>query len=377
MSRFRVGALVLALSVFAGREMAAQVLDTAQLHTKADSLLSLWREADALGEVQQAVRDARHQRATQVTRATAVLRGEHPVRAGDLMIIADYPDSIPLVAAATRAWSILSTTYGSQATSLVAQAIRLTVMFSNRQMMRSTAGRRVPRNVTVEELERTLLGMAGQPRVDARFSRWLGNTPHPVFDTAADRASVYVQLVTAGSTAATSCFSGSITGCAAALQLAEDSEFYLTVYDAAERRAAVAGARSRDVLEPTARATYAHCVDDAADSACIDFLRGITLPQIPQPLTFEARNLLVSTTEVMGGPGAYDRLMADTTAPVITRLERAANAPIDKVVATWRANIIAARPRATHVPARDVLLAVGWTGIIAFGAIRSTRWRLI
>lgn len=371
-----VAIFVLVLSVPALGAARAQVLDTSRLHRKADSLLALWREANALGEVQQAVRNVRRQRAAQVTRATAAVRGEHPVRAGDLMVIADYPDSIPLRDAAQRAWAILSTTYGSQAALLSTQPIRLGVVLADQGGGSSPTGRRVSRHVTVDELERTLLGMAGQPKVDSRFSRWLGNTVHPVLDTAADRAGAYVQLVTTGAVAATSCFQGRIDGCISALQVPEDSLFYLTAYDAAQRRGTVAAARSPDMVDPAEHPRYSRCVDDRVDTACIEFLRGMPLGQIPQPLNFEARNLLVSTALGLGGTGAYDRLMEDSTAPVATRLERAAHAPLEKIVGTWRAKVMAARPVATGVPAGDAALALGWVGLIAFGAIRSTRWRL-
>lgn len=373
MSRRLLGVLVV-LSLPLARRAAGQALDTASLHHRADSLLALWRQANTLGEVQQAVREVRRQRSSQVTRATAALRGEHPVQAGNLMVVADFPDSIPLRAAADRAWHILSTTYGGAAAPLVAQPIHISVIFSERQVV--TNGRRVPHKVTVDELARTLIGMAGQSKVDARLARWLGNTVHPVLDTVMERGAVYVQLVTAGSAAATACFNGALAGCAAALQLSEDSLFYLTVYDARQRRGSVAGARSREFLDPTDRATYIRCVDDRVDSACVDFLRGLPPQQIPQPLTFQARNLLVSTAEAMGGPGAYDRLVADTTAPIVTRLERAANAPVDRIVGAWRAQIVAARPLATQVPMGDAAVALGWVGLIAFGAVRSTRWRL-
>ena len=372
----RVLALVLGCSVPAVGAVRAQVLDTVHLHHKADSLLALWREANALGVVQQAVRAVRHQKATQVTRATAVTHGERPVRAGALMVIADYPDSIPLQGAANHAWDVLSTTYGSQAAVLAAQPIRLAVVFGDREGVASPPSRRVPRKVTEDELERMLLGMTGQPKVDSRFSRWLGNSVHPVLDTLADRAGAYDQLVTAGSTAATSCFKGGIEGCVDVLQIPEDSLFYLTVYDAAQRRGTVAASRSPDMVEPAEHARYSRCVDDHVDSACIEFLRGIPLGQIPQPVNFEVRNLLVSTALSLGGPGAYDRLMADSTAPVSTRLEQAANAPLEKIVGTWRTNVMAARPVATGVAAGDAAIAVGWVGLIAFGAMRSTRWRL-
>ena len=68
--------------------------------------------------------------------------------------------------------------------------------------------------------------------------------------------------------------------------------------------------------------------------------------------------------------------MGDSTAPVSTRLERAANAPLEKIVGTWRTIFMAARPVATGVAAGDAAIAVGWVGLIAVGAMRSTRWRL-
>ncbi|HWZ29484.1 MAG TPA: hypothetical protein VNX15_13030 [Gemmatimonadales bacterium] len=356
--------------------LSGQALDSARLHHRADSLLALWREANTFAEVQQTLREDRRGQVGRQTRATAALRGENPVKAGDLMVIADFPDSIPLREAARRAWAILASTYAGEATVLVSQPIRLAVMFANRQPITVLSARRIRKNVSTEELERTLLGLAGQPRVDRRFSSWLGNTVRPVFDTAAEQSAVYVQLVTAGAAAATRCFEGSVAGCSAALQLAEDSEFYLTAFDALQRRTAVAGARSRQVLEPTALATYSLCVDHHVDSACVGFLHGIGAGQVPQPLSSQARNLLVSTALSLGGVDAYDRLMADSTAPVIARLERAAHAPIDKVVGEWRARIIAARPAVQGIPLRGAIVTLGWVGLIAIGAIRSTRWRL-
>ena len=236
--------------------------------------------------------------------------------------------------------------------------------------------RRVPRNVTVDELERTLLGMAGQPRIDRRLSAWLGNTVQPVLDTQATRANVYVQLVTAGSIAARHCFEGGQSECSTALHLAEDSDFFLTAFDAAERRLLAAGTSARSRIEPANLPTFTRCVDDHVDSACVTFLRGLGQNQIPQPLGFEARNLLVSTALRMGGAGAFDRLTADSTASIVDRLALAAGAPTDRVVAAWRADVMAARPPRSGVPAREALFAIGWVGLFATGAIRSTRWRL-
>jgi len=355
---------------------SAQVLDTARLHRKADSLLVLWREAYGLSQVQAAAREARDHRATQIARATAAIRGQNPVQSGGLMVIADYPDSIPLREASARAWNILSRTYGSHAASLVQQPIRLAVVFSERQRVAMPDARRVPHRVTVDELERTLMGMTGQPAIDRRFSRWLGNTVQPVFDTGAARTNVYTQMVTAGSVAARHCFEGALSDCATALGLDEDSDFFLSAYDAAERRVLVASTSARSRIEPAEVPAFDRCVDQRVDSACVVFLRGLDRNQIPKPLSFEARNLLVSTATEIGGAEAYTRLNADSSASVRDRLSRAAGVPIDRVVATWRSEVLAARPPRNRVPTRDALFALGWVALFTTGAVRSTRWRL-
>jgi hypothetical protein len=369
-------ALGLAMMVVLPVGAAGQALDTARLHHRADSLLVLWRQANTLALAQQAVRDVRHQRATQVSRTTAAIRGENPVQAGDLMVIADYPDSIPLREAATRAWSILYSTYGHRASSLVQQPIHLTVVFSVGLHIPAANARRVPHSASVGELERTLLGLAGQPAIDRRLSNWLGNTVQPVFDTSATRSNVYVQLVTAGSIAARNCFQGSQASCVTALQLSEDSDFFLTAFDAAERRQAVARSSARSRIEPADLPAFTHCVDDRVDSACVVFLRALGWTQIPRPLGVEARNLLVSTALEVGGAGAFDRLTGDSAASVSERLSRTAGAPIDRVVQTWRSNVMAARPPRSGVPLGAALLTLGWAGLFATGAARSTRWRL-
>ncbi|HEX4561571.1 MAG TPA: hypothetical protein VH113_07035, partial [Gemmatimonadales bacterium] len=350
MCDLRALGLVLIVALPAGA-VAGQAVDTARLHYRADSLLTLWRQANTLALAQHAVRDVRHQRAAQVSRTTAAIRGENPVQAGDLMVIADYPDSIPLREAATRAWSILSSTYGHRASSLVQQPIHLTVVFSARQHVLVASGRRVPHGASVDELERTLLGIAGQPAIDPRLSNWLGNTVQPVFDTGATRSNVYVQLVTAGSIAALNCFQGAPASCVTALQLSEDSDFVLTAFDAAGRRQAAARSSARSRLEPADLPAFTRCVDERVDSACVAFLRALGQAQIPRPLGVEARNLLVSTALEMGGAGAFDRLTGDSTASVSERVSLAAGASIDRVVDTWRSNVMgpsAAERRATR-----------------------------
>lgn len=366
-------ALVVALGLAAGRA-PAQALDTAQLRHRADSLLRLYREALTFARVQTALGQARQVGAASATRRVAAVRGEQPVQAGALMVIANQPDSIPLQEVVPRTWGVLHRTYGSRADSLAAQPIRLIVYHSVRDQITDIRGRRVPAGIAPELLERTILGVLGGPRPDSRLARWLGGAVHVPLDSMRARSETYLQLVTGGA-AARGCFRGDISRCEDALELHEDSDFYLSVFNAAERQEAVARARDPDMLDQVTKPQYTRCLD-GADSACIAFLRAMTVGQVPRPLDGNGRDALMFTVLAMGGDSAYDRLVRDTTRSIISRLEAAANAPIGAVVSRWRGEVLSARPPSPSVPFQDAAFSIGWVGLLVAGAVRSTRWRL-
>jgi hypothetical protein len=230
--------------------------------------------------------------------------------------------------------------------------------------------------VSADGLLRMLLANVGVPRVDAPLGHWLGSGVQPLVDTALARRAAYVNLVTASSVAARGCLRGTVRDCRTALELPPDSLFYLTAYDAGERRIAVTHARQNWMLDAPDQLIYARCVRDGVDSACVDFLHRMGTGQVPRPLSDDARQLLISTALDLGGPGAYDRLMADTTASIPARLAAAAGTPLDAVIARWQAGLLHARPAPPSVPLSDGLLAVTWIGVLAAGALTSTRWRL-
>jgi len=375
MSRARVGAAVLIAAALAARIAGAQSAGTRALTRRADSLLALWRDASTLAEVQLDLQAARQHTAGEVTRSTASVLARRPVQTGHLMVIATEPDSIPLRAAVASVWTALERTYGRLADSLTARPLRLSVVSSDRRPVTNPDDRRVAAGLSVDELVRTLLGMVGQPLTDARFSRWLGGRVQVMLDTGLVRSAAYLELA-AGSRAGRACFAGVPAQCAAALELDEDSTFFLTAYDANDRRQAVMAARRPDMVEPAEQALYRQCVDRYVDSACAAFLGSLGREWVPRPLTEDARDLLVATALDLGGPEAYGRLMADSTAPVSARLARAAGVPAAVVVARWRAGILAARPAGHGIPWSGTLATLGWVALLATAAVRSTRWRL-
>src|SRR5438128_423836 len=77
-------------------------------------------------------------------------------------------------------------------------------------------------------------------RADAALQNWLGGSVVPIIHPVQARAAVYVQLVTAPSQAARSCFLGVIRDCRNALALGESPDPLQQWYPSAgERRALV------------------------------------------------------------------------------------------------------------------------------------------
>ncbi|HEY6807374.1 MAG TPA: hypothetical protein VI160_01200 [Gemmatimonadales bacterium] len=376
MSRHRAAAVAVAALLAGAPQARGQALDTDGWHHRADSLLALWRQARTFAAVGQALRADRTRGTAAVTRATAERRGQHPVQAGGLMVLSDEPDSIPLRSAVPRAWALLARTYGAAAGPLTAQPVRIHVAHLGRATPPMAESRPVSSTVSADGLARMLLAIVGAPRVDHALQHWLGGGVRPVIDTAAMHGAAYVSLVTAPSVAARGCLQGVPADCRTALELPPDTLFYLTAYDAGERRLAVSHARQSAMLDPPEQLTYAHCVRDGEDGACRDFLRLLGTDQVPRPLPDDARQLLVSAALALGGPGAYDRLVADTLASIPDRIAAAAGAPLDAVITRWRSDVLRARPAPPSVPLADGLLALAWIGVLAGGALTSTRWRL-
>lgn len=375
MCRWRIGALGLWAFLWGASPASGQAPTGSSLQHRADSLLALWREASTLAGIQQESHAAKGTAVAATTRATASARGMRPVRVEGLMILSDAPDAIPLRAAAERAWRVLHRTYSKSAPVLTAQPLRIHVARRG-VATASNNDREVSDDMSLDALTRTILAMVGQPRADSTLTSWLGGSVRPLLDTAASSSASYVDLVLAPSRAARSCFAGSLVGCRAALQLADDSTFFLTAYDAEDRRAVVAGARAPTLLEPLDRSIYDRCLVERIDAACVDFLRSLGRGQIPRPLPDEARELFMTTVLDAGGPAAYDRLVGTPTAAIADRLVAASGIPLDSVVARWRNRLIAARPPAPSVPLIDGLLALLWIGVLATCALRSTRWRV-
>ncbi len=138
------------------------------------------------------------------------------------------------------------------------------------------------------------------------------------------RTGVYLDLVTATSRAARSCYLGEISGCREALSLGGPVDG-VGVY----------------------------------------------------PLDEHARRLLVQVAVELGGEGAYRRLLAPEGAGLEVRLAAAAGVEIDSVLAAWRAEVLeSVVHRSPGVDPLTGVASLAWIAAFLFLACRSTRWRL-
>ena len=357
--------LMVMIAMTPGR-LASQSVE--RLQARADSLLREWRRANALADM---VDSLNHTRAA---------GGTDTISVGALRIVTN-PSPARLREAAARAWPVIDSLYGSEAQQL-AQRPYLIAPYdpdtnSPKPMRRGAI--QVPWDQDVASLAMLLLTTVPIGRPDRALQDWLGGSVQPIIHPVQAGAAVYVQLVTAPSQAARSCFLGAISDCRNALALGESPDPLQQWYPSAgERRALVLrsfaeyfGYSDHGAGKPALQSCGA-----GSDSACSELLRSLPPGALPRPLTYDARAALVHIALRLGGREAYHRLITTPGEPIADRLAGAAGVSVDSLVALWRSEILAARPAPVTLPPWGPWAALGWTAVFAVCALRSSRWRV-
>lgn len=200
-------------------------------------------------------------------------------------------------------------------------------------------------------------------------------TPPANADVAVDLfANAFLQLQTAGSVPARECSAGVLPQCVSALGLVVPPEPIDRMFTAAERRAI--GRRLYEQRRDTFRVPKDApnpCADDAPDAGCERYVRSLPPGAIPPPMATATRGALLLTAIAMGGEGALDRLLADSTASVTSRLASAAGVDRDTLMARWRTRVLAARPEPVLPSTALAVAAVVWGIGLAGLALRMAR----
>jgi len=357
--------LMVMIAMTPGR-LASQSVE--RLQARADSLLREWRRANALADMVDSLNQ---------TRAAG---GTDTISVGALRIVTN-PSPARLREAAARAWPVIDSLYGSEAQQL-AQRPYLIAPYdpdtnSPKPMRRGAI--QVPWDQDVASLAMLLLTTVPIGRPDRALQDWLGGSVLPIIHPVQAGAAVYVQLVTAPSQAARSCFLGAISDCRNALALGESPDPLQQWYPSAgERRALVfrSFAEYFGYSDHGARKPALQSCGAGSDSACTELLRSLPPEALPRPLTYDARAALVHLALRLGGRAAYHRLVGRPGAPIADRLAGAAGVSVDSLVAQWRSEILAARPAPVTLPPWGPWAALGWTAVFAVCALRSSRWRV-
>lgn len=362
--RHRADALLaLALLTTVGPALWAQDLD--RLQTRADSLLREWRLAQAFADMVDSLEGAR----ARARRDT--------IRAGSLRIITS-PSPLPLREAAALAWPAIDSLLGSAASRLADRPYVVIPLDPDTAVAPPTfhAGIGVPWDLDAVAL-RDLLWANLPQNLDPSLVAWLGGPGLRVAsDPGRQREVLYVELVTAPSTALRRCFAGDLGSCRGVLDLGGPPDALDRWYPTAlERRALVAASFGGVFGGSGYGGTFRACLA-GADSACAVLLRALPAGTLGRPLGYSGRETFLKLALRFGGRDAFTRLTAHPDAPLAERLEAAAGASVDSLIAHWRTTILASRPAPVTLPPFVWWIALAWTAVFALCALRSSRWRL-
>ena len=335
------------------------------LRGRADSLALAWDRARLLAELKDSVR-----------------RGGLPpnlerVEAGALTILSD-PSRLPLGAAARDAWHQLDAFYGTAAATLAGRPLVLRVLTAKQTRQPGRGERWVLATDDLDAAELTALLVRNAPlaRPDAALQSWLAAPLVPPRDTARERATVYVDLVTSRASISRRCFDGDLAACSVALGLSPTDRPVQDWWSAADRRALIPDLLGDYYLvEPARRSTHAACVRHGVDSACIRILESVPPAALPRPLGPQARITLVQLALERGGRESYSRLLADSLAGLADRFAAASGMTPDALITAWHRGIIASRPTRVTLPWLTAFVVLGWTLVFVTSALSSSRWR--
>jgi hypothetical protein len=323
-----------------------------------------------------AAAEATARRTDSLERAT-LQRPRDTVTAGALRVLVPAGVIAQARPAAARTWVLLDSTFGTGAQMLTDRVFTLVVMRGDEIPKGGPVAHAVLATVSESDIAQRLLWAAANAiaeRSDSALREWIGGALIPGADPAREPRSVYVALVTAPSPAARRCYTGDLGACRVVLGFLPATDAVVEWYDAPRWRELVRGLDNLEQVGSVPRLAHA-CVVDGSDPDCLAILRRVPPRAIPPPLPPAARFSVVRHALVLGGRGAYARLVGSAGRPVAERLAAASGMPADSLLAAWHAAVMAARPRPVTVEPRGAWAALAWGAMFGLLALRSSRWR--
>jgi hypothetical protein len=357
--------LLTVLSLILALPLAGQDREEiARLERKADSLVRLWSEADALANL-----------ADSLARAPVVPTTDTLI-VGGLQVVTNH-SPLPVRAAAEQAWPVIDSLYGAAGAGLAHTPYLIQAVHPDSiGRVPRLWGLQVPWNLSPAELAELLFVYVPMPPADQAFQRWAGNTFRPSpRGWQSDLEESYVALVTSHYAIGQECFLGQVDRCRSLLGLDQDTE-PLRLFPTLAERQKLARLLSVAYRETGLRADVMSCLA-GSDSSCQAALIRLPPEQIPQLAPRVLRTGLTTLALRLGGREAYNRLMADSLAPMAARLADASGAPLDSLLGLWHAAVVGARPKPVAIPPFGAAVGLGWGVVLGLLALRSSRWRAL
>ncbi|MDH3290636.1 MAG: hypothetical protein OEO20_14680 [Gemmatimonadota bacterium] len=300
------------------------------------------------------------------------------VRRGPLRLLVRPERQAFLAEVADITWDTLATMLGADTLLILGSHVFVHVADDSRLRLPPDVGQyRIwrlgePRDVAAD-LARFIVHTIWEG-LDATLRSWLSNPAGLDSLSNTQAEAVYVDLVTAPWELVKACRAGDLEACARSLDLEVADDTVSLWYTAEEQRRRVekGGGTWWDIYNRKLP-DYIGCTggDDAACSVYLNQHRWM----IGAPLSASARESFLRVALEVGGEGALGRLARSEAPATGGRLSAAAGVPRDSLIALWRDRILAAAPAQVIITGATGWTALAWVLVLAFLALRSTRWR--
>jgi hypothetical protein len=200
--------------------------------------------------------------------------------------------------------------------------------------------------------------------VDSALSAWLMVGRIPLRPATVDEANdAYIEVMTAQSAALRRCRAGDAAACLDVLGIDSLPGTRLARWYSPEEYRSLLRAVAPPREDSSGVAAWIQCRENRDEAACRVAAAAIPNERVPIPLSANARLMFVREALALGGPQAYQRLVAPG-GTVGERLTRAAGAPLDSTVRRWNARLNRSRPERMRVPVNLAVASLGWSGAL-------------